>query len=244
MWPRGKNIDDVVIIGIHEDGLYKLKGKVDQALVHSTIYPCELWHRRFAYIHYKALPVVSKMVKGLPEIQVFHDGVWKGCAQGKNVKKPFPSSDSKEKGVLDLIHLDVCGTLSATSLIRYVYYVSFIDDFSRKTWIYFLKNKDKVFSKFKEFKVLVENLSKRKIKVLTYDNGGEFTSGEFKQFCREDGIKRELSTPYNPQQKWCCRKKGTIEYCSTTQVFQQRTNTFSNHSHNQIKDQHTDVFTW
>ena len=78
MWSRGKNIDDAVIIGIHEDGLYKLKGKADQALVHSTINPCELWHRRFTYIHYKSFPFVSKMMKGIPEIQVFHDGVCKG----------------------------------------------------------------------------------------------------------------------------------------------------------------------
>jgi hypothetical protein len=88
MWPRRKNIDDV-IIGIHEDKLYKLKGKANQALVHSTINPCELRQRRFAHIHYKALTIVSKMVKGLPNIQVFHDGVCKGCTQGKNVKKAF-----------------------------------------------------------------------------------------------------------------------------------------------------------
>jgi hypothetical protein len=185
MWPRGKNIDDAIIIGIHEYGLYKLKVKVDQALVHSTIKPCELWHRRFSHIHYKSFPVVSKMVKGLPEIQVFHDGVCKGCAQGKNVKKIFPNNDSKEKGFMDLIHSNVCGPMSATSLSGYVYYVSFIDDFSRKTWIYVLKNKYEVFSKFKEFKALVENVFERKIKVLRFDNRGEFTSSEFKEFCRE-----------------------------------------------------------
>lgn len=55
MWPKGKTIDDAIMIGIGEVGLYKLKGKSDQALVHSTINPCELWHRRFVHLHYRAL---------------------------------------------------------------------------------------------------------------------------------------------------------------------------------------------
>ena len=56
-----------------------------------------------------------------------------------------------------------------------MYFTTFIDDYSRKTWIYFLKKKDEVFSKFKEFKALVENSTNRKIKVLRSDNGGEYT---------------------------------------------------------------------
>ena len=53
MWPRGKTINDAIVIRVEEGGLYKLKGSSDQALVHSTINPCELWHRRFAYLHYR-----------------------------------------------------------------------------------------------------------------------------------------------------------------------------------------------
>jgi transposase InsO family protein len=85
--------------------------------------------------------------------------------------------------------------MTTTSLRGYVYYVSFNDDFSCKTWIYFLKTKNEAFNKFKEFKSLVENLSEKKINILRSDNGGEFTSDDSKAFCREVEIKRELTTP-------------------------------------------------
>ena len=98
--------------------------------------------------------------------------------------------------------------MPSSSISGYVYYVSFIDDYSRKTWIYFLKTKDEVFSKFKEFKALTENLSKRNIKILRLDNGGEYTSKEFVNFCKDVVIKRELTTPYNPQQNGVAEQKN------------------------------------
>ena len=85
------------------------------------------------------------------------------------------------------------------SLREYVYCASFIDDYSCQTWIYLLKKKDEEFENFKEFKALVENLSDNRMKTLRSYNGGEFTSGEFNEYCKEDGIKRELTIPYNPQ---------------------------------------------
>ena len=97
MWPRGKTIDDAIVIGEQEGGLYKLKGHTEQALVHDTVEPNELWHRKLAHVNYRALPLVSKFVEGLPEIQTKHDGVYKGCVKGKNRKKTFLSSESKEK---------------------------------------------------------------------------------------------------------------------------------------------------
>jgi hypothetical protein len=85
------------------------------------------------------------------------------------------------------------------SLGKSVYYVSFIDDFSRNTWIYFLRNKSEVFDKFKEFKVLVEIQTKKIIKVLRTDNGGKFCGNEFEELCKKCDIARQKTTPYTPQ---------------------------------------------
>jgi transposase InsO family protein len=108
--------------------------------------------------------------------------------------------DQREKGILKLVHSDVCGPLSVPSLGGFIYYVSFIDDFSRKTWIYFLRKKVEVFEKFKEFKSLVENQTDKKIKVLRTDNGGEFCGKEFDWFYKKCGIACQNTTPYTPQQ--------------------------------------------
>jgi len=94
----------------------------------------------------------------------------------------------------------VFGPVKVPSLRKYAYYVSFIDDFSRNTWIYFLKKKYEVFDRFKEFKALVENQTEKKIKVLRTDNGGDFCSKEFEEFCKKCGISWKNSTPYTPQQ--------------------------------------------
>ena len=57
MWPKGKTIDDAIVIGEQEGGLYKLKGQPKQYLVHDSVEPNELWHRRLAHVHYRELPL-------------------------------------------------------------------------------------------------------------------------------------------------------------------------------------------
>ena len=112
----------------------------------------------------------------------------------------FPSGAKRANKILELVHSDVFGPMSAPSLGNSVYYVSFIDDFSRNTWIYFLRNKFEVFDIFKEFKALVENQTEKKIKALMIDNGGEFCKTEFEEFCKKCGIAWQKTTPYTPQQ--------------------------------------------
>ena len=88
--------------------------------------------------------------------------------------------------------------------------------------IYILKTKSEMFGKFKEFKSLIENLSNKKIKTLRSDNGREYTSKKFEYFCKDAGIKRELTNPYNPQQNGVAeRKNRTIIEVVKTMIYDQ-----------------------
>ena len=163
-----------------------------------------------------------KVVTGLLDLKIEHEGTRKGCERGKNIKNPFSKSETKTKGTLELIHSYVCGPMPSIYLSADEYYVTFIDDYSRNTWIYFLKNKSEVFGKFKEIKVLIENISNKKIKTLWVDNGREYTSKEFESFCKDVGIKRELITPYNTQQNGVVeRKNKTIMEAVKTMIYDQ-----------------------
>ena len=84
-----------------------MKSHPKQDLVHDTVEPNELCHRRLAHVHYRPLPLARKVVEGLPEIQAKHELVCKGCSKGKNTKKTFPSSESKAEGIFEIIQSDV-----------------------------------------------------------------------------------------------------------------------------------------
>ena len=86
------------------------------------------------------------------------------------------------KEPLQLIHSDIRGPLEVPSISHTIYFLTFIDDFSRKSWVYFLKHKSETFFKFQLFKSLVENEYGKKIKNLRTDNGGEFINKEFEIF--------------------------------------------------------------
>ena len=113
----------------------------------------------------------------------------KGCTLGKYAKSSFHDRDSRAEAILEQVHTDVCGPFSTTSTVKQRHYVIFIDDFSHKCWIYFLQKKDQTFSKFCEFKALVEKESGKKIKALRSDNSGEYASQKFKDFYVAEGIK-------------------------------------------------------
>jgi transposase InsO family protein len=90
----------------------------------------------------------------------------------------------------------------------YFYFLTFIDDFSKKIWIYFLRHKSETFAKFKEFKAEDEKQSGKYIKVLRSYGGGEYNFGEFSNFCKSQGIIMHTIARYTPQQNGVDERKN------------------------------------
>ena len=155
IFPKSAGPSDSWVIGVRSGKLYKLLFQPHHALSHtqSSDELCELWHKRMAHLHHPALRMLREMTTGLQNFSTEQSGVCRGCALGKYTKAAFPSSDTRSEGVLDLIHSDLCGPMSSTSLTGFEYYITFIDDYSRKTWIYFLRSKKskEVLKRFQEF---------------------------------------------------------------------------------------------
>jgi len=99
----------------------------------------------------------------------------KFCVLGKQTRVSFMTGKHRIEGILDYVHSDVWGPTRESSFGGPMYYVTFTDDFSRKVWVYFMKQKSEVFDKFKLWRAEVENQTGRKIKYLRSDNGTEYT---------------------------------------------------------------------
>jgi hypothetical protein len=98
-WNKDSNLSSAEVIGVREEGLYKLPGHPIQALVHKTVNFCELWHRMFGHLHYGSLSGLQNIAISMPNFHNEHDGVCRGCALGKNAKRSFPSNSIRSKAI-------------------------------------------------------------------------------------------------------------------------------------------------
>lgn len=181
---------DTTIVRMHNANLLEAKLPAEKTM---------LWHNRLGHIGEKGLKVLKNknLVEGLDDCS-FEFDFCEHCIYGKHNQVQFYSSSHKSSTILDYVHSDVFGPMDVPSLSKSKYYVSFVDNYSRRAFVYFLKSKTEVFSQFKEFKNLVENQTGRRIKCLRTDNGGEFCSAYFDKYYVDHGIKRHKIVPYTP----------------------------------------------
>jgi hypothetical protein len=199
-----RNHYKTVATGSRCGGLYKLDVCADShlALAYTITTTEQLWHQRYGHInhHDLMLPQNNSMVEGLPVIKNVHLEC-SACALGKQHRDAFPVHQEKiHNDLLELIHTDVCGPMQTKSLGSSSYFLTFIDDRSRYTWIYFIRRKGDVFEYFKEFRIMIEKQTGKCIKILRSDSGGEYVSGAFKKYCKENAIQQQFIVSYTPQQ--------------------------------------------
>ena len=170
----------------------------------------ELWHRRLGHLHHGTLKILQQIYTGLPKCTLTQSDQCKGCTMDKFVKTTFHEKENRASVILDIIHIDVCGPFLVSSTKNQRYYVIFVDEYSCRCWIFFMQKKSETFSKLCEFNALVEKESGKQAKALQSDNGGEYISGEFKDFCSKEGIRSELIAPHNPQQNGVTERENRM----------------------------------
>jgi hypothetical protein len=157
-----------------------------------------MWHQKLGHMSEKGLKILpgQKLLPGLTKVTL---PFCEHCVTSKQHRLKFGTSTTKSKYILDLIHSDVWQA-PVVSLGGARYFVSFIDDFFRRCWVYPIRRKADVLAVFKTFKAQMELESEKKIKCLRTDNVGEYISDEFDNFCQHEGIKKQFTTAYTPQQ--------------------------------------------
>ena len=137
-----------------------------------------LWHRRIGHPS-------DKTLKCIFEFSNLDCSNCEVCKFAKHTRLPFVTSNSKSSTIFELVHSDVWGPAPVDSYNGFKYFVIFIDDFSRLTYIYLLKQKGEIFSHFQDFSNLVENQYNTTIKVLRTDDGTKFVNQNFSSFLKQ-----------------------------------------------------------
>ncbi|KAL0445204.1 UNVERIFIED_CONTAM: hypothetical protein Slati_2243100 [Sesamum latifolium] len=110
-------------------------------------------------------------------------------------KKFFVGQSAIANSLLDLVHTDVCGPLNTPARGEFSYFITFTNDHSRYGYVYLMRYKSEAFGRFKECRLKSENQTVHKIKALRSDRGGEYLSGEFINYLKENGILSQWTPP-------------------------------------------------
>ena len=189
--------------------MYQIKLAINESCNLSREDEAWLWHGRLCHQSFYTLDSMIKgeLVRGLHVFEKPKD-LYSTCISGKHAKCSFKASVLRVEKPLELVLMDLCGPIKPPTLGGKSYFLLIVDDFSRYMWIYLLSIKAKALQGFKRFRMMAEAEIKRKLKCARSDCGGEFLSKEFLLYYEENGILRELTTPYTPQQNGVVERRN------------------------------------
>lgn len=201
----GKYAPDLYEIhGIVEAAHAAINGKHGDNCVH-------MWHRRFGHRDISAIKSLAekKLATGITIESCERDEFCEYCVKGKMARKPFPKeADHKSQAILDLLHTDVCGPMQTVTPGNKRYVMTIIDDFSRFTTVYFLKTKDEVGAKIKEFIQMAITQFSKTPKCVRSDRGREYVNAELIDYLKGKGIQIQYTAAYSPQQNGIAERKN------------------------------------
>ncbi|GJY73766.1 retrovirus-related pol polyprotein from transposon TNT 1-94 [Tanacetum coccineum] len=183
-----------------------------------------LWHRRLSHLNFGTINDLTKLdlVDGLPKFKYGKDHLCSACERGKSKKashppKLIPSDYSK----LELLHMDLCGPMRVASVNGKKYILVIVDDFSRFTWVYFLRSKDETPEIIKKFIAQAQLNYKAKVCKIRTDNGTEFKNATLKAYYEKLGIMQQFSIARTPQQNGVVerRNRTLVEAARTMLIF-------------------------
>lgn len=171
----------------------------------------ELWHKKLGHLNLKSMKKIIKeeAIRGIPNLKIEEGRICGECQIGKQTKVPHKKLQHLvTSDILQLLHMDLMGPMQTESLAGKKYVFVCVDDFSRYTWVEFLREKSDTFDIFKE---LCQRLQREKgmgiIKIRS-DHGKEFENAKFAEYCASEGIFHEFSAPITPQQNGIVERKN------------------------------------
>ncbi len=149
------------------------------------------------------------IIESLPKLNTQSDIVCEACAKGKQIKSFFKSKiEVSTSRPLKLLHMDLFGPISTASLSGKYYGYVIVDDYSRYTWVHFLRSKNEAFQNFIKFSKAVQKEKDAEISKVRSDHGKEFENSEFKSFCEDHAITHQFSALRTPQQNGVVKRKN------------------------------------
>ena len=189
-------------IGRESQGLYHLTSDSSPAVCISTDAPL-LIHNRLGH------PSLSKFQKMVPRFSTLSSLPCESCQLGKHTRVSFPKRlNNRAKSPFELVHTDVWGPCRTASTLGFQYFVTFIDDYSRCTWLFLMKNRAELFSIFQKFYTEIQTQFNISIRVLRSDNAREYFSAQFTSFMSHHGILHQSSCAHTPQQNGVAERKN------------------------------------
>ncbi|GFX93371.1 retrovirus-related Pol polyprotein from transposon TNT 1-94 [Trichonephila clavipes] len=162
----------------------------------------EIWHQRFCHVNNDYLVKTSKndSVKGLPRLTDNGKTHCIPCKLTKSKRVSFKKTGAvRSKRPLELLHMDLCGPMPTESQGGNKYFLSIIDDYSRKVTVFPIRNKSDVFHTFIRFQKRAERFLSKKVIAVRTDGGLEFCNKDMDNFLTELGIKHEVTNSYTPE---------------------------------------------